>query len=57
MPSSPMSNEQRDLIRIIELLRREMIQTGIKEGLTSKKPIEISRKLDVYIAKYQAISF
>jgi hypothetical protein len=55
MKFSQMTNQQQDLIRIIELLRKEMIQTGIKEGLTSKKTIELSRKLDVYIAKYQVI--
>ncbi|WHZ00472.1 aspartyl-phosphate phosphatase Spo0E family protein [Neobacillus sp. YX16] len=54
MPFSPITNEQSELIRIIESLRREMIQTGMKEGLTSKNTIKISRKLDEYIVKYQA---
>lgn len=37
----------------IETLRQEMIQSGLNEGLTSKRTIEISNKLDDYIVKYQ----
>lgn len=45
--------EKSNLIQIIQLLRQEMIETGLKEGLTSKKTIELSQKLDRYITRYQ----
>ncbi|WP_147534898.1 aspartyl-phosphate phosphatase Spo0E family protein [Bacillus marasmi] len=45
-----------ELLGLIENLRREMICVGLKEGLTSEKTIEISQKLDRYIANYQANS-
>lgn len=38
---------------IIELLRNEMILTGLKEGLCSERTINISQKLDQYITNYQ----
>jgi hypothetical protein len=37
----------------IESLRNEMIRIGIQEGLTSTRTIQISQKLDMYIAIYQ----
>lgn len=37
----------------IESLRNEMIRIGIQEGLTSTRTIQISQKLDTYIAIYQ----
>jgi hypothetical protein len=37
----------------IESLRKEMIRIGIQEGLTSKRTVQISQKLDKYISKYQ----
>lgn len=43
------------LVKTIESLRKEMIRIGLQEGLTSEKTIEISQKLDVFIAKYQAV--
>lgn len=48
--------EKSHLNRIINTLRNEMIQTGLKEGLSSKKTIALSQRLDEYIARYQ-ISF
>lgn len=39
----------------IESLRNEMIRIGIQEGLTSRRTIEISQKLDVYITQYQEL--
>jgi hypothetical protein len=50
-----MSNtvKKNDLTIMIKSLRQEMIQTGLKEGLTHKKTIELSQKLDEYIARYQ----
>lgn len=42
-----------ELLGLIENLRREMICVGLKEGLSSEKTIEISQKLDIYIANYQ----
>jgi hypothetical protein len=50
---SSKSVKKSNLIQIIELLRQEMTETGLKEGLTSKKTIELSQKLDGYITKYQ----
>lgn len=47
-------NNNLELLCIIENLRREMICVGLKEGLSSEKTIEISQKLDQYIANYQA---
>ncbi|WP_084820235.1 aspartyl-phosphate phosphatase Spo0E family protein [Mesobacillus campisalis] len=47
------SVEKSNLVQSIQLLRQEMIETGLKEGLTSKKTIELSQKLDRFIAKYQ----
>lgn len=46
-------DNKNSLINTIEYLRAEMIRIGIKEGLTNNKTIEISHKLDLYIAKYQ----
>ncbi|MED1469193.1 aspartyl-phosphate phosphatase Spo0E family protein [Bacillus salipaludis] len=46
------SVEKSHLDRVIDSLRKEMIQTGIKEGLTSKKTIALSQKLDEYIARW-----
>lgn len=43
------------LEKIIKSLREEMIEIGTKEGLTNKKTILISHKLDLYIAEYQAL--
>lgn len=39
----------------IESLRNEMIRIGIQEGLTSENTIKVSQKLDIFIAKYQAM--
>jgi hypothetical protein len=50
-----MSNnvEKSDLTKIIKKLRQEMIRTGLNKGLTNERTIQISKKLDEYIAKYQ----
>lgn len=37
----------------IESIRNEMIQTGMKEGLSSKKTVELSQLLDYYVFQYQ----
>ncbi|WP_053362396.1 aspartyl-phosphate phosphatase Spo0E family protein [Bacillus sp. FJAT-27251] len=49
------SVEKSNLVQSIQLLRQEMIETGLKEGLTSKKTIELSQKLDSFIARYQIL--
>lgn len=54
MIKSPIKVEKDQLKLDIELLRYEMIQIGIKEGLTSARTIQASKKLDQYIAKYQS---
>ncbi|MGJ7921498.1 aspartyl-phosphate phosphatase Spo0E family protein [Neobacillus sp. LXY-4] len=46
-----------ELLGIIESLRKEMIKVGLKEGLSSEKTIEISQRLDRYIAHYQSKSY
>lgn len=36
----------------IEILREEMVTIGLSEGLCSEQTIQISQKLDRYIATY-----
>lgn len=43
------------LLVIIDMLRNQMIHTGLEEGLSSKKTIELSEKLDHYLMQYQRI--
>lgn len=48
--------EKMDLCQLedkIELLRKEMMMLGLKEGISSEKTIFISQKLDHYITMYQ----
>ena len=47
--------EKDDLIHVIESLRLDMIKTGLIHGLTSKKAIQISKKLDHHIVQYQTM--
>lgn len=54
MSTSPTNEKGDNLIKRIEFLRKEMIRVDIQEGLTSEKTLIISRKLDIFIAKYQA---
>lgn len=49
------SENEDDVLKTIKFLRKEMIHSGIQEGLTSEKTLSISRKLDIYITKYQMI--
>ena len=53
MKSFPTVEKDYNLIKTIKMLQKEMIRVGIKEGLTSEKTLNISRKLDTYILKYQ----
>jgi len=53
MKSFPTVEKDYNLIKTIKMLQKEMIRMGIKEGLTSEKTLNISRKLDTYILKYQ----
>lgn len=55
MISSLTFEKDYDLLKTIKFLRKEMIRVGIQEGLTSEKALNISRKLDIYILKYQNI--
>jgi hypothetical protein len=55
MNTSPTDEKEYDLLKQIEFLRKEMISVGIQEGLTSEKTLIISQKLDIIIAKYQAL--
>ncbi|MEQ2527102.1 aspartyl-phosphate phosphatase Spo0E family protein [Robertmurraya yapensis] len=45
-----------NLVNVIETLRKEMIRTGIEEGLASQKTIALSQLLDLYIMKYQQLN-
>lgn len=47
-------NEE-DLFHTIESLRKDMILAGMQEGFTSRKTLELSQRLDHYIAKYQKL--
>ena len=40
--------------RTIESLREELINSGMQVGFTHKKTLELSQKLDSFIASYQA---
>ena len=55
MISSLTVEKDYDLLKTIKFLRKEMIRVGIQEGLTSEKTLNISRKLDIYITKYQSM--
>lgn len=44
-----------NLVTVIETLRKEMIRTGIEEGLASQKTLALSQLLDLYIMKYQEL--
>lgn len=48
-------HEKAELLKFIESLRKEMICVGIQEGLSSKKTIKISQKLDRYLSIYQTL--
>ncbi|MGG0716010.1 aspartyl-phosphate phosphatase Spo0E family protein [Robertmurraya massiliosenegalensis] len=40
----------------IETVRKEMITTGIREGLSSKNTIQLSQMLDQYVLQYQKLN-
>ena len=40
--------------RTIESLREELINSGMQVGFTHEKTLELSQKLDSFIARYQA---
>ena len=40
--------------RTIESLREELINSGMQVGFTHEKTLELSQKLDSFIASYQA---
>ncbi len=42
------------LLQHIQLLREQLIITGIQEGLNNEKTIQLSQKLDEYIYLYQS---
>ncbi|PLS18654.1 hypothetical protein CVD28_05860 [Bacillus sp. M6-12] len=43
-----------EILKRIQILRSELIQTGMNEGLQSLKTIKLSQKLDACIFKYQS---
>lgn len=44
---------KKQLMQEIEILRRKMMTTAVKEGLTSAKALDLSRKLDQLLNHYQ----
>ncbi|MGZ4159622.1 MAG: Spo0E family sporulation regulatory protein-aspartic acid phosphatase [Neobacillus sp.] len=46
---------KKELLEVIKSLRITLIQIGIELGLSNEKTIEISQRLDTYIAKYQTL--
>jgi len=54
MNRNPVHEEKSEFDERIESLRKEMINSGIKEGITNEKTILLSQKLDTYITRYQA---
>ncbi|MEH7094938.1 aspartyl-phosphate phosphatase Spo0E family protein [Neobacillus vireti] len=48
-------DEKEKIENAIELLRAEMIRIGMTEGLGSQQTLQISKKLDRYITKYQTL--
>lgn len=55
MLTTPSWNEKNTLLIEIKSLQKELIQIGMREGLTSKNTIAISQKLDQYIVNFQKI--
>lgn len=53
----PRPYNEDNLMNKIESLRKQMIRTGIEEGLSSKKTIELSQLLDQYVLQYQQRNF
>lgn len=53
----PNTDEKSELMMMIEVLRKKMIQTGLKEGLSSKNTLSLSQQLDEIITKYQESSY
>ncbi|WP_081799363.1 aspartyl-phosphate phosphatase Spo0E family protein [Neobacillus jeddahensis] len=49
----PVTDKKNNLLIMIKTLRDEMINSGMKEGLTSENTIALSQKLDECIVKYQ----
>lgn len=49
------NEEKQILLQKINILRGEMISTGVNKGLSDDKTIEISRKLDDILNKYQSL--
>jgi hypothetical protein len=47
--------EKSKLEKIINVKRKELIKTGMQEGLQSKRTLIISQQLDIFIVKYQKL--
>ncbi|WP_413299462.1 aspartyl-phosphate phosphatase Spo0E family protein [Bacillus sp. 1P10SD] len=44
-----------ELKAAIEVLRKEMIQCGLSNGLTNERTVQISQILDIHIAQYHSL--
>ncbi|VEF49396.1 Spo0E like sporulation regulatory protein [Bacillus freudenreichii] len=53
MEKLPNNKRKQTLLDEINSLRKEMVIYGTTKGLTNKKTIEISQKLDIILNKYQ----
>ncbi|MEH7106506.1 aspartyl-phosphate phosphatase Spo0E family protein [Bacillus sp. JJ1764] len=49
-------HQKRKLKNHMELLRNEMMRLGLKEGLSNKRTVQVSKKLDQAILKYQSLN-
>ncbi|MFD1706574.1 aspartyl-phosphate phosphatase Spo0E family protein [Siminovitchia sediminis] len=56
MEKSTLYKTKQTLQKEINALRREMIMTGMTKGLSSKKTVEVSQKLDHILNQYELIS-
>ncbi|MEQ6377970.1 aspartyl-phosphate phosphatase Spo0E family protein [Bacillaceae bacterium S4-13-58] len=44
---------KKQLMQEIEILRRKMMNTAVQEGLTSTQALDLSRKLDRLLNRYE----
>ena len=49
------TDRKNELMSVIETLRNQLINNGMKEGFSSQNTLAISQELDKYIMKYQRL--
>lgn len=50
------SFEQRQLLLVIEITRKQLLKLGEVKGITSAEVLAVSQKLDVLIYQYQVLA-